>query len=150
MEIDDLMLNDWVAIKYKHSNESPKLKKVSLNLLVLKNTHREELKIYPININNDILKLNGFTKYGNYSFQYENVTSNHRNIVRLTYDEKNNESCFDFYKLELLDDVEYYELIKYDISFKVNRKMFVSEFQQTLRLCGLNELANNFILNKNV
>ena len=149
MKAAELMVGDWVCLKDDTKYELPlKIDGVITNDISLEGEGflgGAEGLIRPIPINPEILKKNDW---------YWGLTSNEEDIVSCVggaydehwvYDEGAGEISLFFPK-----DTNGGELRIYDqrfnrhLEFIWNDTLYVHEMQNTLRLCGLNELADNF------
>ena len=118
MELTDLMVGDWVFIKDFPIKASPQ--KVRPEHFV-----RSLVEFEPIPLTTEILEKNGFEYDHNYhSWIYDEFTISYGHLI----DEEEGDYLFIWVA---------------DTSVKLT---YVHELQHVLRLCGLNELANNLKL----
>ena len=114
MKPTDLMIKDWVIVKVL--SQIP-------NTYVLHtwaaNDYSRNLQVKPIPLTTEILEKNGW-KYTTYCHEYQ--------------DGKNTIQCRLPYMLGRISGIDIE-------NFKCE---YVHQYQHLLRLCGLNELANNF------
>lgn len=114
MKPTDLMIKDWVMVKIL--SQIP-------NTYVLHtwtaNDYSRNLQVKPIPLTTEILEKNGW-KYTTYCHEYQ--------------DGKNNIQCRLPYMVGRINgiDIEHFKC------------EYVHQYQHLLRLCGLDELANNF------
>lgn len=117
MKANELMIGDWVALSFDLLKDSCQPFKAKLNLKNIVAIHDGKLVAEPIPLTEEILKANGWT-----------------------YDDIDYAWCLDkfpdLYKHEE-GFCNYYDGIEVRLNY-------VHELQQALRLCGLNELADNF------
>ncbi len=115
MELTDLMVGDWVFIKDYPIKVSPQ--KVRPEHFV-----RSLVEFEPIPLTTEILEKNGFEyDHSFHTWIYDELTINHGYLIEEDY----NEHLFVWVA---------------DVHVVIT---YVHELQHVLRLCGLNELANN-------
>lgn len=119
MELTDLMVGDWVFVKDYPIKASPQ--KVRPEHFV-----RSLVEFEPIPLTSEILEKNGF-EYDKY---YHNWI----------YDE------FTIKYGHLIDKEEEGDYLFVWVADTLMKLTYVHELQHILRLCGLNDLANNFKL----
>lgn len=122
MEANELMIDDWVYIEDGDQPNGLSLTKVCS--IGLDNTSW----LHPIPLTEEILKENGWTEFYYGHFEDENHRHFHRGFDRrleLSLIKGGNCFCTNF----SLGRIDFY---------------YVHELQHALRLCGLDELANNF------
>lgn len=97
--------------------------------------------IHPIPITTEILKINGFRLYARYPGEDIWMEYNHNIEVVIT----DYASTIRVFTIDDIDDGK-------DLIFltEIGRTRYVHELQHALRLCGLNELADNFKIGENI
>lgn len=118
MKATELMIGDWVLMPNSNNYENEKIVAIPTNtqIEVGGNCWINPMACKPILLTDDILKKNGF-KNEKYHNEYDIDGTN-------------------FYVIEFCDTFSYQDT---DMEIK-----YVHELQRALRLCGLNNLADNF------
>ena len=136
MKVNELMIGDWVLFEPIKNDSTPKRvggidgSMVSINCLWEAFHH-----IRPIPLTEEIIKKNGFV---NDFYEDESVADYH--VIRHEGYSFNTE-------IALITWCNGNVIISTDFDGKVSKEIqFVHELQHALRLCGLNELADNLKL----
>lgn len=137
MKTGDLQLGDWVRLAY--DKKAVRVKAI-FRLGVYTDYEGESLngsytdfEIEPIRLTTDILKKNGF--YYGILADEESIKAIHIS-KRWIYDNEDSITIELFYPTKSDGGWQMLSLLK--------NRFYVHELQHCLRLCGLNELANNF------
>lgn len=138
MRANDLMIKDWVYQALYQDTEIPNKGHGWKEVRVTNCPFDEDWAISPIPLTQKILEKNGWTikkhfvQYGNFGKEPP---------LMIWHTETNDVLRHAKNELEILDLSK--STGTYHISFQC---MFVHELQHALRLCGLNELADNFVV----
>ena len=132
MKANELMIGDWVIVDEIGCLTPIKVLEVGINYAVVYDDDSETMEDYlqPIPVTAKILEKNGFKSRDNFyeiTFQ-RNIIYN--SIFRIVEFEKSGNWFFGF--------CDFPNLIE---NLRIN---YVHELQHALRLCGLNDLADNF------
>lgn len=120
MKANELMIGDWVYMRLKSKEKYYTERVFSIS-------DAEFLDYIPIPLTNDILNKNGFEEFGAFGMCRLKVESEQKTIcANGTY-------------------IEVYSNSNHESMLRLHSTHFtVHELQHALRLCGLNELADNF------
>lgn len=129
MKANELMIGDWVLAQFINGDRYARISAIAIDCAVVSVGDREYEHDYdavlPITLTEEILKANGFLESieeGTFYFPQEDI-----NQLGYAIETDDGEAFF----------ITGHELIVFD---------YVHELQQVLRLCGLEELADNFKL----
>ena len=143
MKATDLMIGDWVLINnipYKIQaidSIDAEIQADDELYYVGEDRHHSEDKIEGIRVTYEILEKNGFYDL-NTQWYYKRFLSN---------------GCFDIHISLVYREIEVSKLygvgtdceeVEYDSSIVFDNDIYVHQLQHALRLCGLNEIADNF------
>lgn len=130
MKANELMIGDWVIVNsipvkvefIEDTDSITYMCKEYGELLTTKNFN-------PIPLTMEILEKNGFAKKSNKAFRYADEEA------RIEMDFYRGNGLFNITKYLYLDD---------EITYSFPEPYYIHELQHALRLCGQNDLANNF------
>ncbi|WQJ53493.1 MAG: hypothetical protein [Wendovervirus sonii] len=139
-----LVHGDWVNINYKvdfpnidkYDIDAKDQIQIKTDIIVDNLLYKNGFSISPIEITNDILIINGFEKYKDgplttYFRQKDNPDGTDLYDITIYKDEDEKK-----YKVHVTNNEPYVNVIKYISS--------VHELQTILRVCELDDIANNF------
>lgn len=137
MKVKDLMIGDWVLgkkkpVKVETINDNDKC----INEVYCQGDIVDELSeedIEPIHITPEILKANGF------GVCYESCLQ-----TKYQFWSYDGNLCVEYKLSKQTKDYNYLKIFINDINRIGIRILYVHELQHALRLCGLNDLADNF------
>lgn len=135
MQIQDLMINDWVEWMGNYCN-------VDLPLLMTEYQDNVDSKfVKPIPLTSEILKKNGFrlhARYNGYGYAEENIWMDYNHNIEVVI------TIYASTIRVFTDDGIDHEGTNLLFLQDIGRTRYIHELQHVLRLCGLDGLANNF------
>ena len=136
MKTTELMIGDWVLAQFINGDRYARISCIAIDCAVVSVGDREYEHdfdaVLPIPITEEMLKANGF----------ENETAD---FWKLRVDDKPHHYSFRLNKGGVFGNEGY----NMNCNIYTITISYVHELQHALRLCGLNELANNFKVNGN-